>query len=160
MPGERCLNRNLSRFEITCLADHDSVGVLAEKCAQDAREGETDPFVHRDLNYSLQVVLDRLFRCQQLGIEGVYFAQTGIKRRGFSRAGRARGYEDSIWPVDQFEQVIVDVIRHPEHLEIEIDGCAIEHAQDYAFAELSRQGGDAKINMAARDVLLNATILG
>ena len=38
-----------------------------------------------------------------------------------------------------FENVIVDVIRHAERLEVEIHRRAVEHAQHDAFAELRRQ---------------------
>ena len=47
----------------------------------------------------------------------------------------------------------------PERLEIEVDGRAIEHAQDDAFAELRRQSRNAQIDRAAGDVFLDAAIL-
>ena len=50
-------------------------------------------------------------------------------------------------------------IGHAERFEIQIDDAAIEHAQHDAFAELRRQGRNAQIDAAARDLLLNATVL-
>ena len=41
--------------------------------------------------------------------------------------------------LDQFEQEIVDVVRHAQHFEIQIDNAAIEHAQHQAFAKLRGQ---------------------
>ena len=139
MARERGLNGDLCRLEIARLPDHDAVGVLPQKCAQDARERETDRFVHRHLHDPFEIVLDRLLRGEQFGIDRVDLAQTGIKRRRFSRTGRAGRDENSIRPLDDFENVIVDVVGHAQHLQIQIDCGAIEHAQNQALAELRRQ---------------------
>ena len=90
MAGERRLDGNLRRLEIARFTDHDAIGILAQKCAQDSREGQPDRFVHRHLHDSFEVVFDRFLRGQQFGIDRVDLAQAGIERRGFSRAGRAR----------------------------------------------------------------------
>ena len=159
MPGERRLNGDLRCLEIAGFADHDAVRVLAQKRAQDARKGQADGFVHRHLHDAFQIVFDRLFRGQEFGIDRVDLAQAGIKRRRFSGAGRAGDNEDAVRPLDHFEDVIVDVIGHAERFEIEIDGGAIEHAQDDAFAKLRRQSRDAQIDGAAGDVFLDAAVL-
>ena len=159
MPRERSLDRDLRRLQIARLADHDAVRILAQERAEDARERQPDRFIHRHLNDPFQIVLDRLFRGQEFRIDRVDLAQTGIKRRCFSRAGGAGDDEDAVRTLDHIENEIVDVIGHAERAEIEVHGRAIEHAQDDALAELRRQSGDAHVDHAAGDVLLNAAVL-
>src|SRR5581483_5353013 len=159
MAGERCLNGNLGGLEIACFTDHDAIGILSQKRAQDAGEGETDRFAHRNLNDSFEIVLDWFFRGQKFGIDRVDLAQTRIKRRRFSRTGRAGGDEDSVRPIDDFVNGFEDVIRHAEHFEVEIHGRAIEHAQNNALAELRRQSAHAKIDMSSCDIFLDAPVL-
>ena len=139
MTGERCLNGDLRCLEVASFADHDPIRVLPQKRAQYTSEGEPDCFVNGNLNDSVQIVFNRLFRGQQFGIDRVDFAQARIKRRRFSRTGWTGGNENSVWPIDDFENVIVDVFRQAKHFEIEIHGRAIEHAQNNAFAELGWQ---------------------
>ena len=83
MPGERCLDRDLGRLKIAGLAHHDAVRVLAQKRTERAREGEADRFVHRHLHDAFEIVFDRFLRREQLRIDRVDLAQTGIKRRRF-----------------------------------------------------------------------------
>ena len=60
--GERSLNRNLRRLQIPCLADHDSVRVLPQKCSQHSRERQPDILIYRYLHDTFQIVFHRLFR--------------------------------------------------------------------------------------------------
>ena len=160
MSGERCLHGNLRRLQVARLTDHDPVRVLPQKCAQDAGKRQADTVIDRDLDDPFQVILDRFLGGEQFGIDGVDLAQTRIKRGGFARTGRAGRNEDAVRPLDQFEQIIVDVIGHAELLEIEIDGRSIEHTQNQALTELGRQRGNAQVNVAAGDIFLDAAVLG
>ena len=90
MAGERGLNGDLRRLEIARFTDHDAIGILSQKRAQHARKGQPDRFIHRHLHDAFEIVLDRFFRRQQFGIDGVDLAQTGIERGRFSGTGRAR----------------------------------------------------------------------
>ena len=62
--------------------------------------------------------------------------------------------------LNYFQKIIVDVIRHAQHFEIKINRRPVEYAQHQALPKLSRQSRDAKIDMASRDIFLNAAILG
>ena len=159
MAGERRLNRDLGRLEIARLAHHDAVRVLAQKRTERAREGEADRFVHRHLHDAFEIVFDRFLRGEQLRIDRVDLAQTGIKRRRFSRAGRPGYDENSVRAIDDLDDVIAHILGRAEHLEIEIHDTAIEDAQYYALAELRGQSRDAEIHAATGDIFLDATIL-
>ena len=139
MPGERRLNGDLRRLEIARFTHHDAVRILPQKCAEHSRKSQADRFVHRHLHDAFEIVFDRLFCGEQFRIDRVDLAQTGIKRRRFSGAGRPGHDENAVRTIDHFEQVIVDVIGHAERFEVEIDDAAIQHAQHDAFAKLRRQ---------------------
>src|SRR6266480_241523 len=157
--GERSLNRNLRRLQIASLADHDSIRVLPQKRSQHARESRPDVFIHRHLYDAFQIVLHRLLCREQLEIERVDLAQTRIERRRFPRTSGAGDNKNSVWPFDDFENVIADILGHTEHLEVEVHGAAIEYAQNDALAELRGQSRDAEIHAAAGDIFLDAAVL-
>ena len=158
--GEGSLDGDLSRLQVARFPHHDAIGILPEESAQDAGESQPDIFVHRHLDDAFEVIFHRFLGGEEFGVDGVDLAETGIKGGGFSRAGRSRDNKNSVRPLNDLEDVGVDIVRHPEHLEIEVDGGAIEHAQHHAFAELRGQGGDAQIDVAPGDVFLDAAVLG
>ena len=138
MSGQRRLDGNLRRLEVACLTDHDAIGILPQKRPQDARKRQANGFVHRYLHNSFQIVFDGLFRGEQLRIDRVDLAQTGIKRRRLSRAGRAGRDKNAVWAMDHFDEKVVDVIGHAECFEVEIHNATVEHTQHEALAELRR----------------------
>ena len=90
------------------------------------------------MHNSFQIVFDRLFRGEQLRIDRVDLAQTGIKRRRLSRAGRAGRDKNAVWAMDHFDEKVVDVIGHAECFEVEIHNATVEHTQHETLAELRR----------------------
>src|SRR5437773_380811 len=158
--GEGGLNCNLCRLQIAGFADHDSIRVLPQKCSQYARESQPDVFIHQLMLDSFQILFHRLIFGHQFGIECVDLSQTRIKRRRFPRISRAGGNKNSVRPLNDLKKVIAYVLGHTEHLEIEVYGAAIEHAQNNALAKLRGQSRDAEIHAAAGDIFLDATILG
>src|SRR5437762_281493 len=136
MAGQRRLNGNLWRLEVTCLAHHDAIGILAQERAQGSRERQADGFVHRYLHDSFQIVFDRFFRSEQLRIDRIYLPQAGIKRGRLSRAGWSGRNENAVGTIDDFEKIIADVIGHAERLDIKIHSRAIEHTKHEALTKL------------------------
>ena len=74
MTGERSLNCDLGGLEIARFANHDPIRILPKKSAQYPRKSQPDGFVHRHLNDSLEIVFDRLFCSEKLGIDAVDIA--------------------------------------------------------------------------------------
>ena len=136
---ERRLNGNLRRLQITRFSNHDAIRILPQEVAQNSSKGQADAFIHRHLHDSLQIVLNGLLGSDQLRINRVDLAQTGVKRRRLSGPRRPCGDKNSVRTLDHFQQEIVDVIRHSQRFEIQIDDAAIEHAEHQAFAKLRRQ---------------------
>ena len=138
MSSQRGLDGDLRRLKVACLAHHDAIGILPQKRAQDTCKRQADRFVHGHLHDSFQIVFNRFLHGEQFRIDRVNLAQAGIKRRRFSRTGRPGRDENAVRAIDQFEEKIVDVIRHAERAEIEVHDRAIKHAQHEAFAKLGR----------------------
>src|SRR2546428_749176 len=89
-------------------------------------------------------------------VDEIRMVSTPMSTRRVTSPG---GNEYSVRPLDDFEDVLVDVVGHSEHLEIEVDGCAIEHAKHQALPELRRQCRHAKVDTAPGDIFLNPAIL-
>jgi hypothetical protein len=136
MTGKRRLDGDLRRLKVAGLAYHDPIGVLAQERPQGSRKRQTDTVVHRHLHDAFQVVFDGLLCGNQLRIDCVDLPQAGIQRGCFSGAGWSGRDKDPVRPLDHFEQKIVNVIRHPERFEVEIDDAAIKHSQHQALSEL------------------------
>src|SRR6266568_7751013 len=81
MARKRRLNCNLSRLQITRFSNHDAIRILPQEVAQNSSKGQADAFIHRHLHDSLKIVLNGLLSSDQLRINGVDLAQTGVKRR-------------------------------------------------------------------------------
>ena len=158
--GQRSLDRNLRGFDVAGLADENPVRILPEKCAEHAGECQPDPLVDRHLDDAVDLVFHRVLGCQELGINRVDLSQAGIKGRGFSRAGRAGDDENPVRFLQDLEDVVVDVFRHPESLQIEIHARAVENAQHHALAEYGGKSGNTKIHLPAADRPLDPPILG
>src|ERR1043166_6754289 len=93
MARERRLDGNLRRLEVARFPHHDAIRVLPEKRPQRSRKRESDRFVHRHLNDSLEIVLNRLLGCEEFRIDRIDPAKTRIECRGFSGTGRTRSEE-------------------------------------------------------------------
>src|SRR5207253_10624691 len=100
--------------------------VLAQKSAQNTGKRESDCLIDRYLDDPLKIVFHGFLSGQQFRIDRIDFAETGIKRGRFSGASWPGGNENPVRPLNDLEDVLVNVVGHSEHLEIEIDGCAIK----------------------------------
>ena len=161
--GERSLNGDLRRLKVARLADKNAVGVLAKEGAEATGEVETDAFVDRDLDDAVDVVFDRVLGREQFCVRFVDLAQAGVKRGRFTRSGGAGDDDDTVGQLDHVPQGLLHVVRHPELVEIKLDGRTVENTEHDAFAELGRQRADPQIDgegfSVARDAALDTAVL-
>ena len=146
---------SLSRISPTRI----DVRVLTQHGSQDSAEGQFDVRLDLALNDAVDVVFDRVFGGDQLAAGIVQFAQRGIERGGFSRAGGAGDDDDAVGLVDQLADGAQVVVAHADLVQIELHVGSIEHAHDDAFAEHGRQHGDAQVDRLVVDVQLDAAVL-
>ena len=64
--GECRLNRNLSRLEVSNLTNENRIGILTQDRPQATRKSHTDIGINRDLDDPINVILNRIFGCDQL----------------------------------------------------------------------------------------------
>ncbi len=157
--GEGCLDGDLRCLDVARFADHDAVWVLAEEGAEDAGEIEADTLLDGHLDDALDVVFHGVFAGQNLGVDGVDLVEAGVKRGCFPGACRAGDDEDAVGLLDGVEEVVVDVIGHPECLQLQLNSGTIQYAKHHAFAKLGGQCADAQIDLPTADDFLNAAIL-
>src|SRR5205823_6304133 len=97
---QRRLDGELRRLVIEDLADEDDVGRLPQHGPDDAGEIQTDLVLHFHLVDARQVVLDGVFRRDDLPIRTVQFVQGAVQGRRLAGAGRAGDQEDAVGPLD------------------------------------------------------------
>ena len=110
-----------------------------------------DRLVDRHLHDAFDVKFHRVLGRQQLGVNGVDPAQTGIKRGGLAATGRAGDHEDAVGPENDLGDEVIDVLGQAEGLDFQIDRRAVQHAQHDRFAERGGQGRHAQIHLAVVD---------
>lgn len=86
VPRQARLDGDLGGFQVTRLSHQDFVRILTEKRPEGAGKGQTDAFIGRDLDDSLQLVLHRILHRQDFGVDRVDPSEAGIEGRGFSRS--------------------------------------------------------------------------
>src|SRR5262249_54933579 len=147
--GQRGLDGNLGGFEIAHFADEDDVRVLPQKASQGAGKGHALLGVNLALDQSVDVVLDRVFGGQDLGVDLVERVERRVERGGFSRAGRAGDDHDTVGLVDELQVLFEIVLAEAELFDVERDGRAVKNTHDDALAEHGREHGHAKIDRVA-----------
>ena len=81
MTRERCLDRDLRRFEIADLADHYDVRILAQDRTKRARKRELDARTDLGLRDAVERVLDRILHRHHVRRIARQSRQRGIERR-------------------------------------------------------------------------------
>ena len=75
------LDRDAARFKVSNFADHDDVGVLAQKGLERRGEGHADFCAYLHLIDAVEVVLDGIFGGHDVRVAGVDLGECRIQRR-------------------------------------------------------------------------------
>src|SRR5690606_32077274 len=156
----RGLDRDLRGLEVSNLADHDDVRVLAQERAQRGGEREPDLRVDVLLVHAREVDLGRVLGRRDVAIPGVQDVEAGIERDRLTAAGRA-GHEDHAVGLHQVLEVelLLEVLV-PEGVDAELRARRIEQTADDLLAEQRRAGVDAEVDRAVlREPHLDAAVL-
>lgn len=120
--GESSLNADRGGFFIPHFPDHDPVWILAEERAENSWEIETDGVIDGDLDDAVDVILDGIFRGEELGVDGIDPAQRGVEGGRFSGTGRPGDDENAVWLLDRVGDVVVNVVGETKIFKREVDG--------------------------------------
>ena len=82
--GQRCLDGDGRRLEVTCFPDHDAVGILTEEGPEYLGECQADAFVDGNLHDAVDLVFHGILGGEELGIDCVDLVEAGVKGRGLS----------------------------------------------------------------------------
>ncbi len=100
MPSERAFNRDLCSFWVADLADHDDVRVLAKRTSESLEKCVAFFMISLCLCNTGQVVLDRIFDCDDFEFRRKYFLEKRIECSRFSAPGRTRQKDETVWFFD------------------------------------------------------------
>ncbi len=129
--GQRGLDGDPAGFQVTHLADHDHVRVLAHDGAQHAGEIQADARLDLDLIDPLQLVFDRVLDGDDLALGGVQPDQGGVQGGGLARTGGAGDQQDAVGPFEHVQQGIQACAVEAQALEVEGHGLAVEQAHHH-----------------------------
>jgi hypothetical protein len=116
--------------------------------------------VHLDLIDPLQLILDRIFRGDDLQVRTVDLQQGAVEGRGLARTRRPRDQDDPVGQVDQLAVRSVDLLVHAQGLEVKDHGALVQDAHHDPFTVDHGDHRDAHVNLAAADFQLDAAVLG
>ena len=152
--GERRVDRNLSGFIVSNLADHDLVRVVAQDASQTSRKREPLLLVHLDLRHASQLILDRVFDRDDLVLVVPNLVQRSVERSRFSRTRRAGHEHHAVRlenePAESGEQVRIEPDNFKlQVLEAFVDLLLVENSDDRVFPVNRRHDRHTKIDACA-----------
>src|SRR5690606_7784130 len=136
---------DLCGFEITDFANHDDIGVLAQDGAQCICKGQINSGIDLCLADAWQVILDRVFDCQNIGGRSVQAPQRRIQGGGLATSGWACYQEDAVGLPDQGVEALQDVWSHAQSFEFESSCLLVQQTQHGPLSMPGRQGRDPHI---------------
>ena len=90
------LHRDGRRFPVADLADHDNVGVLTQNGTQGVAKGQVRLGIHLHLIHAVHVRLHGVLHRDDVHHVAVKLVQCGVKRGGFTGAGRSGDQHDPV----------------------------------------------------------------
>src|SRR5258706_272981 len=161
--GERRLDGDLCRFEITDLADEDDVGILTQEGAKRGGKIEPDLLFHLDLIDALQVKFDRILGRHDICFRGVQRLQGRIKRIRLTRTRRSRDQNHPIRVGDRTLEFLKALRLEPELCHVEHQLVFIKQTKHDLFAKERGECRYTKIELARTvvdlDLDLDASVL-
>ena len=151
MAGEGRMNGDTGCLGIAHFAHHDDIWILADESPHRGGESKADRGFHLRLIHALNFIFDRILDGQNLPRGLVEERQHGRESRRLAAAGRP-GHDDQA--MRQRQQLAHDLLvprKQAEFGEIEQAAIARQEADHGRFAMLRRHGGDANIDVRARD---------
>src|SRR5262245_15295668 len=98
--------------------DEHDVRVVAQHRTQTGGECQTDLFTHLDLNSTFELVLDGIFKGDDLTIFGVGLSQSSIKGSGFAAAGGTGEKDEALRQLSELSEESLLVWLHSQLTEI------------------------------------------
>ena len=141
---------HFSGFEITNLAHHDDVRVLAQERSQARREGQPYPWVDVYLVDAGEIDFRRIFRGSNVSIRGIEPVEAGIEGYCLAASRRSR---DQDHPVRFGEVLQVDLflfVLVTQRVDVCANGGGVQQPADDFLPEQGWAGVDTKVDGTVR----------
>src|SRR5262249_31418305 len=122
-------NRNVRRFDIANLADHDHIRILSQNVTEAFGESQIDLRFYINLRDTSNPIFDRFFDGNDATLNGIDAAEKAIKGSRFAAAGRAGEKNDAVRLGQEMANDLFLVLAQIEALEVELLLATAEQTQ-------------------------------
>ncbi len=144
--GERRLDGDAARFEISNLTDHDDVRVLPQERLERGGERHPDVGAHQHLVDAEEVVLDGILGGHDVDVDLVDLRQRRVERRRLAGTRRAGDEHHAVRVRDRLHEVRLGARLDAERREVERQVALVENSQH----DLSRRTASAASTRGSR----------
>ena len=159
MSGHRGFHRDLRGFAVTDFAHHDHVRVLAQDGPQAPRKGQFRPWIDLHLTNAVDRIFDRVFDGHDVAGLVVQMVEGGVKRGRLARSGWSGDQQHPIRPCQKLGKGRGVARAHPQTVQTQPCGAAVQKAHDHALAILRRDGGHPHVHLVPADAQRHPAIL-
>ena len=159
MARERRLDAHLGRLGVAHLPHQDHVGGLPQHGSDDPREIEADLVLDLHLIDAGEVILDRIFRGDDLGVGAVELVERGVERGRLARARRTGDEDDAVGAANQVFELPEIVFGEPQLPDADLDVVFVEDPHHDRLAVVGGQDADAEIVVFAVGGELDPAVL-
>ena len=159
MPREARLNGNVRSFIIANFTDHHHIRILAEDCPETSGKCHICFGIDLGLTDPLNVILDRIFHCQDVPGPVIQLIKAGIQGCGFTGSGRSRNKKDPMRPADNGLHGFHICRVHTQMRQIPPAFLLIKQAHYHSFTVAGRNSRDPHVNFFTTNADRYSTIL-
>ena len=159
MARERRLDAHLGGFGVAHLPHQDHVGGLPQHGSDDPREIEADLVLDLHLVDAGEVILDRIFGGDDLGVGAVELVERGVERGRLARTRGTGDEDDAVGAANQVFELPEIVFGEPQLPDADLDVVFVEDPHHDRLAVVGGQDADAEIVVFAVGGELDPAVL-
>src|SRR4051812_37885129 len=159
MPSERGLDRDFRGFGIANFTDHHDVRVLTENGAKGIAEAQTDLLADRYLVDARDLEFDGVFDGYDVVLGIVQLIESGVERRGFSRAGGTSDEEQPVRCIDCGAEPAIGVGLQAQFVHARGKVRFVQNTEHAFFAVDGGEERNTKVKVTPGDLHAHASVL-
>ena len=132
---------------------------MTQEAAQEPGEGEVLINVYLALDQTFNVILNRIFGGEDLGLNVIEFVERGVQRSGLAGTGWTSDDDNSVGLVDQRAQFLQVIIAQADAVQRKLNVGAVQYTQHHALTEHGWKHSDAQVNGPGIKAHFHATVL-
>src|SRR5205085_2527551 len=98
--------------------------------------------------HAAEVIFNRVFNGADIQLPRIHLPQGSVKRRGFTRAGRAGDQDNAVRLIDLIFPDGQFILPKSQVVQPDIDRAIVENTHDDLFAGGSRQRGESQVDFS------------